>query len=299
MELNRLKGLGVAMVTPFDSEGNIDFPALEKLTNYLIDGGIDYLDVQGTTGESPVLSHDEKQAVLNKVTEVNQGRLPVVFGIGGNNTASLVEAFSKFDLSSVDAILSASPYYNKPTQEGIYQHYKTLAQATDLPIILYNVPGRTSSNILASTTLRLANDFSNIIAVKEASGSMEQIMDIIQNRPDNFLVISGDDAITLPIITSGGDGVISVVGNAFPLEFGKMVHAALNDDIKTAREYHYKVLPVIAPLFAEGNPAGVKECLAHLGIMSNSLRLPLVNVSPELKTELIAQTDNICKPSTV
>ena len=299
MELNNLKGLGVAMVTPFDAEGAIDFPALEKLTQFLIDGGVNYLVVQGTTGESPVLTQAEKQEVLNAVIKVNSGRLPIVFGIGGNNTAALVDAFSQFDLSGVDAILSASPYYNKPTQEGIYQHYKTLAAATDLPIILYNVPGRTASNIAPETTLRLARDISNIVAIKEASGNMEQIMDIIANRPKEFLVISGDDAITLPFIAAGGDGVISVVGNAFPSEFGKMVQAALADEMQIARAYHYKVLPVISPLFQEGNPAGVKEALQHLGIMSNKLRLPLVNVSEELKSKIIAHTDNICKPLSV
>lgn len=299
MELHRLRGLGVAMVTPFDAAGNIDYPALKKLTDYLIEGGTDYLVVQGTTGESPVLSSAEKQQVLNTVKEVNQGRLPIVFGIGGNNTAAVADTFSQFDLSGVDAILSASPYYNKPTQEGIYQHYKVLSEATELPIIVYNVPGRTASNILPETTLRLANDFSNIVAVKEASGNMEQVMELIHNRPNDFLIISGDDAITLPIISCGGDGVISVVGNAFPEAFGGMVQAALQGDFVSARELHYKVLPIIASLFSEGNPAGVKECLAHLGIMSNALRLPLVNVSEELKSELIVQTDNICKPSTV
>ncbi len=291
--------MGVAMVTPFDENKNIDYPALEKFTEFLIKGDLDYLVVQGTTGESPVLSFDEKQKVLDTVVHANNGRLPVVFGIGGNNTAALQKDFETFDLSKVDAILSASPYYNKPTQQGIYEHFKTLAGATELPIILYNVPGRTASNITAETTLRLANDCSTIIAIKEASGNMEQIMQIISERPTGFLVISGDDAVTLPIIACGGDGVISVIGNAFPEDFGKMVRAALNNEMETARQYHYKVLPIIGPLFAEGNPAGVKECLKHLGIMSNQVRLPLVNVSDGLKAELIAQTDNICKPLSV
>ena len=198
METTKLKGLGVAMVTPFNQEGNVDWEALKRLTNFLIDGGVDYLVVQGTTGESPVLSKSEKQKTLDTVKEVNAGRLPVVFGIGGNNTAALVEDLNTYNLEGVDAILSASPYYNKPTQEGIYQHYKTLASNTDKAIILYNVPGRTASNVAPETTLRLANDFSNIVAVKEASGDMEQIMHLIQNKPEGFLVISGDDAITLP-----------------------------------------------------------------------------------------------------
>ena len=285
--------MGVAMVTPFKQSGEIDFDALRKLTRFLIDGGTDYLVVQGTTGESPVLSHQEKQKVLNTVIAENAGKLPIVFGIGGNNTARLIEEFSSFDLKGVDGILSASPYYNKPTQEGIYQHYKAIAAATELPFILYNVPGRTASNILPSTTLRLAADISNIVAIKEASGSLEQIMTIIEKKPADFLVISGDDALTLPIVAAGGDGVISVVGNAFPEDFSKMVNAALNNDIDLARQLHYKIQPVIAPLFAEGNPAGIKEVLAHIGIMSNYLRLPLVNVSEGLKNELKSLTNNL------
>lgn len=291
--MTNLKGLGVAMVTPFDQAGNIDIPALEKLTQYLMDGGVDYLVVQGTTGESPVLTKAEKQTTLDTVAAVNDGKLPIVFGIGGNNTAAVADDLQSYDLSKVDAILSASPYYNKPTQEGIYQHYKVLAEATKLPIILYNVPGRTASNILPETTLRLANDFSNIVAIKEASGSTEQIMEIIQHKPNGFLVISGDDAITLPIIAAGGDGVISVVGNAFPKQFNTMVAAALEDDMSVAREAHYKVLPIISHLFAEGNPAGVKEALAHLNVMQTHVRLPLVNVSSARKATIIELTDAI------
>ncbi len=293
MEINKLKGLGVAMVTPFDNEGNIDIDALKKLTTFLIEGGIDYLVVQGTTGESPVLSKTEKQLTLDTVAEVNNGRLPIVFGIGGNNTAALVNDLQSYDLSKVDAILSASPYYNKPTQEGIYQHYKTLAEATTLSIILYNVPGRTASNVLPETTLRIANDFSNIIAVKEASGNMEQIMTLIQDKPEGFLVISGDDAITMPIIAAGGDGVISVIGNAFPSEFKSMVSAGLKDDMPAARAMHYNLLSIIPLLFAEGNPAGVKEVLKYKGICGDTVRLPLVNVSENLKTALQKETDRI------
>jgi len=293
--MNKFRGLGVAMVTPFDANGAIDYPALEKLTNFLIDGGVDYLVVQGTTGESPVLSKEEKQEVLNTVCRVNGKRLPVVFGIGGNNTSALADDFKSFDLSQVDGILSASPYYNKPTQEGIYAHYAYLANSTDLPIILYNVPGRTASNINAETTLKLANDFNNIIAVKEASGNMEQIMSIIQNKSDDFLVISGDDAITLPFIACGGDGVISVVGNAFPSQFKGMVEHALKDEMPDARKYHYGVLPIINHLFSEGNPAGIKESLAELDIMKNTLRLPLVNVSSQTKQKIVVLTRNIYK----
>lgn len=293
METTRLRGLGVAMVTPFDQAGNVDWEALKRLTSFLIEDGVDYLVVQGTTGESPVLTKSEKQKTLDTVIEVNAGRLPVVFGIGGNNTAALVDDLNTYNLDGVDAILSASPYYNKPTQEGIYQHYKTLASNTDKAIILYNVPGRTASNVAPETTLRLANDFSNIVAVKEASGNMEQIMHLIQNKPEGFLVISGDDAITLPILACGGDGVISVVGNGFPSQFKTMVEAGLNDNMELARSEHYKVLPIIDHLFAEGNPAGIKEVLNHLEIMEAHLRLPLVNVSEARKATLIELTGQI------
>ncbi|WP_070138258.1 4-hydroxy-tetrahydrodipicolinate synthase [Crocinitomix algicola] len=295
MEQNKFKGLGVAMVTPFTSNGAVDIKSLENLTHYLIAGGVDYLVVQGTTGESPTLSIAEKQLTLDTVAEVNQGKLPLVFGIGGNNTLAVVNDFKNYDLSQVDAILSASPYYNKPTQEGIFQHYAKIVEGTDLPIIVYNVPGRTSSNILPNTTLRLANEFDQIIAVKEASGNIEQVMNIIANKPDNFLVISGDDAITMPIMAAGGDGVISVVGNGFPKQFSTMVNACLKDDMNTARHWHYNILPIIDHLFAEGNPAGIKEVLTHKNVMLNNVRLPLVNVSDELKKKLIDLTDQIEK----
>ncbi|MGB1101994.1 MAG: 4-hydroxy-tetrahydrodipicolinate synthase [Crocinitomicaceae bacterium] len=292
---SKLKGLGVAMVTPFKSDTSIDWDALKKLTNFLIDGGVDYLVVQGTTGESPTISKDEKQKILDTVVTENAGRLPVVFGIGGNATANVINDLKTYNLKGVDAILSASPYYNKPTQEGIYQHYKNLAENSELPIILYNVPGRTSSNITAATTHRLANDFENIVAVKEASGDMEQIMQIIQNRPENFLVISGDDAITWPIIAAGGDGVISVVGNGFPAEFKTVVEEGLKGNMKTANTAHYKLLPIIPLLFAEGNPGGIKEVLAERNIMGTTMRLPLVNVSDGLKDALIQATNKILK----
>lgn len=293
--MSKFRGLGVAMVTPFDSKGNIDFNALDKLTEFLISGGVDYLVVQGTTGESPTLNHDEKQATLNRVAEINKGRLPIVFGIGGNNTQAIINDLQSYDLSQVDAILSASPYYNKPTQNGIIAHYSAIANSTDKDIILYNVPGRTASNISAATTLTLAKNHNNIIAVKEASGDLEQIMEIIQHKPDNFLVISGDDALTMPFIAAGGDGVISVVGNAFPHVFKAMVAAGLANDIPTSRKHHYTVLPIISSLFAEGNPGGIKESLADLGIMENHMRLPLINVSDELKNKIITLGRNINK----
>lgn len=291
--MNKFKGLGVAMITPFNDDHSIDFEALEKLTNFLIDGKTDYLVVQGTTGESPVLSKKEKQDVLNCVIKTNEGRLPIVFGIGGNNTAAIIEDLDYFDLSKVDGILSASPYYNKPTQEGIYQHYAAIASSTDKDIILYNVPGRTASNISANTTLRLADEFENIIGVKEASGSMEQIMDIIRRKPGDFLVISGDDAITLPILAVGGDGVISVVGNAFPHSFGKMVHHALSNDLDQAKRYHYEILPIISLLFAEGNPGGIKAVLSDLGITKEHMRLPLVKISNTLREQIVSIGRNI------
>ncbi|MBK9191698.1 MAG: 4-hydroxy-tetrahydrodipicolinate synthase [Crocinitomicaceae bacterium] len=295
MNAEKFKGLGVAMITPFNQDGSIDFPALTKLTHFLIDGGVNYLVVQGTTGESPVLTKEEKQAVLKCVSDANAGRLPVVYGVGGNNTAAIAESFKSLDKKLVNGILSVSPYYNKPTQEGIYQHYKVLAESTDLPIILYNVPGRTSSNVLPDTTIRLAKDFKNIIAVKEASGNMEQIMDIINRKPEGFLVISGDDGITLPILAAGGDGVISVIGNGFPHAFSAMVRAAMSDNMEEARRLHYLLFPMVPLLFVEGNPGGIKEVTAHLGITGNKVRLPLVNVSEAVRTKIVALTGNICK----
>lgn len=277
--MNKLKGTGVAIVTPFKFDKSVDYTALEKLVEHLILGGIDYLVVMGTTGESVTLSPSEKKEVLDFVVKINNKRLPIVLGIGGNCTTTVVNLFKSTDLSDVDAILSVSPYYNKPTQEGIYQHYKALAQATDKPIILYNVPGRTASNVAASTTLRLANDFKNIVAVKEASGSLEQCMEIIKNKPADFLVISGDDAITLPMIACGVDGVISVLANAFPKGFSDMVAAALAGNIEEAKNLHYKYFELIHYLFVDGNPAGVKVALKLLGIMEVDVRLPLVNVT--------------------
>jgi len=277
--MNKFIGTGVAIVTPFKKDKSVDYNALEKLVNHLINNGIDYLVVQGTTGESVTLSKTEKAEILAFVIKVNNGRLPIVLGIGANCTATVVDALKTTNLNGVDAILSVSPYYNKPTQEGIYQHYKAVSEASKLPIILYNVPGRTSSNITAETTLRLANDFENIIAVKEASGSLEQCMEIINNKPDGFLVISGDDALTLSFIASGGNGVISVIANAFPKGFSDMVSSALKHDMINAQKLHYKYFEMIHYLFVEGNPAGVKAALNVLNITGIDVRLPLVDVS--------------------
>lgn len=284
--MDKLKGTGVAIVTPFNTDRSVDYTSLEKLVNHLISNGINYLVVQGTTGESVTLSQTEKEETLAFIIKVNNGRLPIVLGIGGNCTNTVVEAFKNTNTTGVDAILSVSPYYNKPTQEGIYQHYKAISEVSLLPIILYNVPGRTSSNVLPDTTLRLANDFDNIIAVKEAAGSLEQCMEIINNKPAGFLVISGDDALTLPMIASGGDGVISVLANAFPKGFSDMVSAALNNEMVTARALHYKYFEMIHYLFVEGNPAGVKAALKELDITGDTVRLPLVNVSAETNNKI-------------
>jgi 4-hydroxy-tetrahydrodipicolinate synthase len=282
----QFRGMGVAMVTPFTAEGKVDYKSLEKLTNHLINGNTDYLVVMGTTGESVTMGMEEKRAVLDFIIEVNAGRLPIVFGLGGNNTMGLVSFMKNWNWKGVDAILSVSPYYNKPTQAGIIAHYKMLNANSPLPIILYNVPGRTASNMLPETTLQLANECNNIIAIKEASGNLEQCMAIIKNKPKDFLVISGDDALVLPFIACGGDGVISVVGNAFPQEFSEMVHAALNNDCEHAQSIHYRLIDIIHQLFAEGNPGGIKEALQMLKICQNHLRLPLVPISATAKEKL-------------
>ena len=286
-------GVGVALVTPFQSNGQVDFSALQRLVEHQIKNGTDYLVVQGTTGESATLSLEEKKSVLDFIIEINAKRLPVVLGIGGNNTASVVEAIKSTDLKDVDGILSVSPYYNKPSQEGIYQHYKTISVATSKPIILYNVPGRTMSNVLAQTTLRIARDCKNIVAVKEASGNLEQVMEIINNKPEGFVVLSGDDALTLPHMAIGGDGVISVVANAFPKRFSTLVHAAMENNMDLAREKHYELIEVIQQLFADGNPGGVKHVLKLLNICEDNLRLPLVPVSKEVADKLYALTAKI------
>lgn len=290
---NILKGCGVALVTPFNEDFSIDFLALKKLVNYQIDNGTDYLVVLGTTGEAPTLSMGEKLEVLKTVHDANRGRLPIVFGVGGNNTMAVCEILRSLP-DGIDAILSVSPYYNKPTQNGIIEHYKEVAKATDLPIILYNVPGRTGSNMTASTTLVLA-DIHNIVAVKEASGDFNQIMEILHNKPDGFDVISGDDAITIPLINLGAAGVISVVANAFPNRFSQMVHAALDNDIVLARDAHYDLLNVTNMFFSEGNPAGVKVSLSKQGLMREIVRRPLYPVSKELELQIFKETERILK----
>lgn len=271
-----LRGMGVALITPFNEDETIDFPALARLVEYQIQNGIDYLVVLGTTAETPTLTEEEKARVRSFVIEKVAGRIPIVMGLGGNNTRAIVDSLKTQNFDGVDAILSVVPYYNKPSQEGIYQHYKAIAQATKLPVILYNVPGRTGVNMTAETTLRLARDFDNIVAIKEASGNITQMDDIIKNKPADFMVISGDDGITFPLITLGAVGVISVIGNAFPREFSRMVRLALNGDYASALTIHHRFTELFSLLFVDGNPAGVK-CLLHaMGYIENQLRLPLV-----------------------
>ncbi|MCB8995531.1 MAG: 4-hydroxy-tetrahydrodipicolinate synthase [Bacteroidales bacterium] len=283
MSVNKLTGTGVAIVTPFRKDGSVDFKSLEKLVNFLITKGTDYLVVLGTTGETPVLSKDEKQAILNQVIEINAKRIPLVLGLGGNNTAELVNSLEHGNFEGVDAILSVTPYYNKPNQDGLYQHYKAIALASPLPVVLYNVPGRTGANMNEDTCLRLAREFpKQIVAVKEASANLPQIMNILKDKPAGFEVISGDDALTFPMVSLGGAGVISVAANAFPAEFSKMVKLARNGKTEEARAIHFKLLPVINLIFAEGSPAGVKAFLDVMGIVPNYLRLPLVPVSKDL-----------------
>lgn len=276
---NKLKGTGVAIITPFKKDLSIDFNSLDKLVKHLIKGGVNYLVVLGTTGETATLNKDEKLAVLNCVIESADNKVPIVLGIGGNNTYEVVNTIKNTDFTNIDAILSVAPYYNKPTQAGIYKHYKEISSASPIPIILYNVPGRTGVNISAETTLKLANDFKNIVAIKEASGNFSQIMNIIKNKPENFSVISGDDAITLPLIFAGANGVISVTANALPKEVSEMVQASLKGDHKIAKKLHYKIFNFSENIFLEGSPGGIKAALKHLSISEEFVRLPLEPVS--------------------
>ena len=293
--MNKFKGTGVALITPFNEDGKVDFSGLQKLVDFQIKNDTNYLVVQGTTAESATLSEEEKTAIIEYILEINSNRIPVVLGVGGNNTKEVAKKIDFFSSYKIDGFLSVSPYYNKPSQRGLIEHYKVISSATDLPILLYNVPGRTSSNISSVTTLRLANDISNIVGIKEASGNMEQIMNLIANKPEDFLVISGDDALTLPHIAVGGDGVISVVANAFPKRFSEMVTWASNGNLELARQKHYELLEIIYYLFKDGNPAGIKYILKLINICSDKVRLPLVNVSPSTASklyELVAGIDD-------
>jgi 4-hydroxy-tetrahydrodipicolinate synthase len=297
--MNRFYGTGVAMVTPFDANGQVDYPALKNLVNYLIDGGVEYLVSLGTTGESVTLTKEEKKKIFAFTAQVNSGRAGLIAGIAGNNTQEVVEQVREFETAGYDAILSASPSYNKPTQEGIYQHFKAIAEASALPVILYNVPGRTGSNISAETTVRLAHDFKNIIGIKEASGNFDQLNQIMRDKPADFLVISGDDAITLPMIALGASGVISVVGNALPRHFSDMVRQCLQGDFKSAQKGHSAIIDFTRMMFAEGSPAGVKTALKYLGICGDRLRLPLVQVSSKLAEKIIQETKLLASPVAV
>jgi 4-hydroxy-tetrahydrodipicolinate synthase len=282
----QLRGTGVALITPFKKDGSVDFDALEKLINHIIENGVKYIVSLGTTGEPPVLSKEEKLEVLSFTYAVVEDRVPVIVGIGGNDTAAVIKEIHSYPLDKAAAVLSVSPYYNRPSQEGIFQHYKALGEAAPKPIVIYNVPGRTGSNVTAATTLRLANEVKNIVGIKEASGNMVQCMHILRNRPDNFLVVSGDDHITLPLIACGMDGVISVAANCFAKDFSSMVNAALNDDYETARRLHNKLLEGFDLLFAENNPAGVKAFLSEIGIIQNVFRLPLVPLSDNVMQQV-------------
>lgn len=284
--MNQFRGTGVALVTPFNTDGSVDYTALEKLVNHVITGGVNYLVALGTTSEAPTMSATERKQVLAFILEKCNKRVPVVCGIGGNNTAEVIAQLSEYDLTNVDGILSVVPYYNKPTQEGLYQHFKAIAQATAKSIILYNVPGRTVTNMLPATTLRLANEFKNIVAVKEASGNMGQCMELVQGKPAHFAVLSGDDDLVLPQIAIGMEGVISVAANSFTSDFTTMVNDALAGNYTNAQKLHYKLLEGIRLLFVEGNPAGVKCVLNHLGICNDILRLPLVNVSNDTNQKI-------------
>ena len=276
MPLIDLKGIGIALVTPFKADGSVDYEALVKLVEYQVQNGTDYLVVLGTTAETPTLTETEKAEIKRRVVTQVRRRVPVVLGVGGNCTRAVVDTLRQADLQDVDAILSVVPYYNKPSQEGIFRHYEAIAEATTRPVILYNVPGRTGTNMTAETTLRLARTFRNIVAVKEASGNIKQMNDIIKNKPADFQVISGDDGITYPLIALGAVGVISVIGNAFPREFSRMVRLALEGDYDNARVIHSRFMELFDLLFVDGNPAGVKSMLNMMGFIENRLRLPLV-----------------------
>jgi len=284
--MEKLTGTGVALITPFDKNNQIDFEGLQRLVRYQIDNGVDYLVVLGTTAETATLQPDEKAAVRSCVVEANAGRLPIVLGVGGNNTEAVVQELKTTDMKGIDAVLSVSPYYNKPTQEGIYRHFEQVSLATDLPIIIYNVPPRTGSNIAAETTLRLARDFENIIGVKEASGDFDQALYILRDKPTGFLVISGEDKLALPLVLAGGAGVISVIGQGLPKEFSEMIRLGLEGKPAEAFQIFYRVLESIDLIFEEGNPAGIKCMLDLLEISSDAVRLPLVPASEELRQKM-------------
>lgn len=276
MTRNIFKGLGIALVTPFTADGAVDYAALKRLVQFQLDNGADFLCILATTGETPTLTPEEKTNIKNLVVELNHGRVPILMGCGGNNTAAVVDELRNGDWRGIDGVLSVCPYYNKPSQEGLYQHFKAIANATKLPVVLYNVPGRTGINMKPETTVRLARDCQNIVGIKEASGSLEQVDEILKNAPRDFAVISGDDALTYPMVACGAVGVISVIGNALPKEFSKMLRLEFNNEFAAARKIHHKFTDLFSLLFVDGNPAGVKAMLSEMGFIENVLRLPLV-----------------------
>lgn len=290
--MSKFLGTGVALVTPFHSDLSVNHEALANIVNFNIDNGTDYLVICGTTAESVTLTKQEKKDVIATISKANNGRVPMVLGIGGNNTTLIIEEINSTDLSDMDAILSVSPYYSKPTQEGIYQHFKAISEASPVDIILYNVPGRTSKNIESSTTLRLANDFENVIGVKEAGNNMSQYLDLIKNKPDGFLIISGDDDLALGVVLAGGAGVISVIGQAFPKAFSEMIHLGLKGETKDSYAIFFRLMDVIGFIFEENNPAGIKAVFEALNLCSDTVRLPLVPASIELKKKINSFVEN-------
>jgi 4-hydroxy-tetrahydrodipicolinate synthase len=280
-------GTGVALVTPFHPDGKIDFASLHKVVDHVIAGEVDFLVALGTTGETPALSKNDRMEVTQAILQANAGRKPVVLGMGGNDTAELLDYLQAFDMKGIAGLLSVTPYYNKPSQEGLYQHYKAMLSATDLPILLYNVPPRTACNLKAETTLRLANDFKQIVGIKEASGDMGQIMQLLMQRPAGFKILSGDDLLTLPMISLGAEGVISVIANAYPGQFSRMTRAGLSGDWQLARQIHFELLPMMNLIFEEGNPTGVKAAMYCQGLLQNELRLPLIPSSAGLTERIL------------
>ena len=291
--MQKFVGTGVALVTPFKKDLSIDFTALSKLVEFNLANGVDYLVINGTTGESVTVSKEERQRIVDVIVSVNKGRVPLVLGLGGNNTTAVIAEILSSDLTHIDAVLSVAPYYSKPTQEGFYQHFKAIALASPKPIILYNVPGRTSKNMDSQTTLRLASDFSNIIAVKEAGNNVQQYLELIKNKPKDFLIISGDDDLALNVVLAGASGVISVIGQAFPKEFSTLIRLGLQGKNKEAYKLHYKLMDIISMIFSENNPSGIKAVLQCLGITSNEVRLPLVKASEKLQKEITNFVTNL------
>jgi len=292
---NKFVGTGVALVTPFNKDLSIDYKSLENIVEYNIKNNTDYLVISGTTGESVTISASEKRAITNTISKVNNGRLPLVLGIGGNNTAEVIEEIKNTDFSNIDAILSVSPYYSKPTQEGLYQHFKAISESSPVPIILYNVPGRTSKNMMPETTLRLANDFENIIAVKEAGNDVHQYLQLLKNKPHDFLVISGDDDLALGVVLAGGAGVISVLGQAMTKEFTTMINLGLQGKAKESYDIHFKLMDLTSLIFSENNPAGIKAVFEALNMCDATVRLPLVEATNELKQKITEALEDLSK----